>query len=97
MVMVVGDWQLPFGTTEDRNEALLARFGLGLHSWGSPSGAAEDRNITPDVLEEALEDWRSPSGAAEDRNLWLYSRVVPSVVHGFGRRPDPRSGDVHEF
>jgi hypothetical protein len=28
---------------------------------------------------------------------WLYSRVVKSVVHGFGRRPDPRSGDVHEF
>jgi hypothetical protein len=28
---------------------------------------------------------------------WLHSRVVPSVVHGFGRHPDPRSGDVHEF
>ncbi|MER6103727.1 Tn3 family transposase [Streptomyces sp. NPDC001832] len=28
---------------------------------------------------------------------WLYSRVVPSEVHGFGRHPDPRSGDVHEF
>ncbi|MCT2543283.1 MULTISPECIES: hypothetical protein [Streptomyces] len=28
---------------------------------------------------------------------WLYSRVVPSVVHGFGRHPDSRSGDVHEF
>lgn len=28
---------------------------------------------------------------------WLYSRVVPSVVHGFGRHPDPRLGDVHEF
>ncbi|MEU5084278.1 transposase [Streptomyces eurythermus] len=29
--------------------------------------------------------------------VWLYSRVVPSVVHGFGRHPDPRSGDVYEF
>jgi hypothetical protein len=31
------------------------------------------------------------------RAQWLYSRVVTSVVHGVGRHPDPRSGDVHEF
>ncbi|CAG6397750.1 nitroreductase family deazaflavin-dependent oxidoreductase [Streptomyces cocklensis] len=31
------------------------------------------------------------------RRSWLCSREVPSVVHGFGRHPDPRSGDVHEF
>ena len=28
---------------------------------------------------------------------WLYRAVMTSVVDGFGRRPDPRSGDVHEF
>jgi hypothetical protein len=28
---------------------------------------------------------------------WLCSRVVTAVVHGFGRHPFPRSGDVHEF
>ncbi|WP_394297913.1 transposase, partial [Streptomyces globisporus] len=33
----------------------------------------------------------------EPKLRWLYSRVVTAVVHGFGRRPDPRSGDVHEF
>ena len=28
---------------------------------------------------------------------WLCSPVVQAVVYGFGRHPNPRSGDVHEF
>ncbi|MFC9035363.1 hypothetical protein [Streptomyces arboris] len=28
---------------------------------------------------------------------WLYRAVVTSLVDGFGRRPEPRSGDVDEF
>ncbi|MER0243291.1 hypothetical protein AAHZ94_14940 [Streptomyces sp. HSW2009] len=30
-------------------------------------------------------------------HVWLYRAVVTSLVDGFGRRPEPRSGDVDEF
>lgn len=75
---------------------------------GGPGYGRSREGPVPVSLKDAQDkrqDQSAPSGgSAEERARgvhgvphWLYSPVVPSVVHGFGRHPDPRSGDVHEF
>lgn len=86
--------------------SLLGRVSRGKADHGAPgsdgSGAAACRASavarSPPAGRTAAPWHRSLKWSGRwPRAGWLYSRVVTAVVHGFGRRPDPRSGDVHEF
>lgn len=61
----------------------------------TPPSTATSRISSPGSKSRSMPSATSPNQSRTTR--WLYSRVVTAVVHGFGRRPDPRSGDVHEF